>query len=635
MRTLSAALKAAQASGAVAGNYKAVINGVTYDESRILHLLHDEATGGAIADIILDNSDGTLDALNVKGLRVNISYGVDSEFSDAAPLWVMQQHEDTYARRKVLVLRCEGMVNWLIRDEASAEFLPEPADTTVLRTYLQHILTATAATDLPVWVAGSTRGTADYIAPTPANGWYYKCSVAGTAGSAEPTWPTGLKTTVADSAVTWTAWGRAATVYSHAPAYALTIDSAEGLLTAFAPADAFYVHRRDSRWLSTKRLLDYTESVILPQADTALHVIRPTVSGTAYDYTYDNSSATTHNFWKKEYSQRLVAPNYLTLESMADDAVVISQTAANTADNALYNVRTFKDSYLVSTALASSAASASITKLNMSTDKGRLLAPMNVGQEVYDYVNVVDADGNSVTGNVSSVMRRCAPGVFDMELRLGGGSLIRPLPALPEHISENNRFVEFLPWFVQTFVPRLDAILERMAQDHEMHDVRVESHAGLTTRAHGGTAPLIIVKPADQTVNNSTALVNDNVLAVPLAASAAYALEFRGVYQSNTAAGIKWGWNYPVNADINWAWIGTNTADTKTQENDLDQTAVQSAIGKSGGSILVALTDVITGVVRNGATAGTLSVRWAQNVAHTTNTQVLKGSCLRAYKLNL
>lgn len=52
------------------------------------------------------------------------------------------------------------------------------------------------------WAASTAYSVGDTAQPTTANGYYYRCTVAGTSGSTEPTWPT-TSGTVADGGVTW------------------------------------------------------------------------------------------------------------------------------------------------------------------------------------------------------------------------------------------------------------------------------------------------------------------------------------------------------------------------------------------------------------------------------------------------
>lgn len=63
----------------------------------------------------------------------------------------------------------------------------------------------------PVWVTLTAYTTISYVVPVTANGFYYKCTVAGTTGASEPTWPTTVGTTVVDGTATWTCWGKVLT----------------------------------------------------------------------------------------------------------------------------------------------------------------------------------------------------------------------------------------------------------------------------------------------------------------------------------------------------------------------------------------------------------------------------------------
>ena len=57
----------------------------------------------------------------------------------------------------------------------------------------------------PAWTASTAYAVGDRVEPSVANGLIYECTVAGTSGTAEPTWPTTEGATVVDGTVTWTA----------------------------------------------------------------------------------------------------------------------------------------------------------------------------------------------------------------------------------------------------------------------------------------------------------------------------------------------------------------------------------------------------------------------------------------------
>jgi len=53
------------------------------------------------------------------------------------------------------------------------------------------------------WPAAQAYTVGQYVKPTVATGFIYKCTVAGTTAASEPTWPTVLTNTVVDGGVTW------------------------------------------------------------------------------------------------------------------------------------------------------------------------------------------------------------------------------------------------------------------------------------------------------------------------------------------------------------------------------------------------------------------------------------------------
>lgn len=57
---------------------------------------------------------------------------------------------------------------------------------------------------LNLWAALTAYAVGDIVWPTTANGRIYRCTVAGTSGASEPTFPTSAAGTVVDGTVTWT-----------------------------------------------------------------------------------------------------------------------------------------------------------------------------------------------------------------------------------------------------------------------------------------------------------------------------------------------------------------------------------------------------------------------------------------------
>ncbi|HSY22315.1 MAG TPA: hypothetical protein VK841_09385 [Polyangiaceae bacterium] len=78
------------------------------------------------------------------------------------------------------------------------------------------------------WAATTAYTTTQFVVPTVANGFYYKCTTGGTSGSSQPTFPTTVGTTVTDGSVTWTCWG---TIVAQNTTTGITLGGGVGLET--------------------------------------------------------------------------------------------------------------------------------------------------------------------------------------------------------------------------------------------------------------------------------------------------------------------------------------------------------------------------------------------------------------------
>lgn len=59
----------------------------------------------------------------------------------------------------------------------------------------------------PRWAPSRAQSVGDWTIPVVWNGLIYRCTTAGTTGTAEPTWPTGTGATVSDGSAVWTMYG--------------------------------------------------------------------------------------------------------------------------------------------------------------------------------------------------------------------------------------------------------------------------------------------------------------------------------------------------------------------------------------------------------------------------------------------
>lgn len=137
-------------------------------------------------------------------------------------------------------------------------------------------------------------------------------------------------------------------------------------------------------------------------------------------------------------------------------------------------------------------------------------------------------------------------------------------------------------------------------------------------------------KTSDQTVNNSTVLVNDTELFAPnLVAGATYI--FRGyiVYTSTTATpDFNLTFTGPAGSVINWVPAGISITAT-TDDSTVRLPATAGTVTRSAGTIAgVDMVVPCQGIIVTAGTAGTLQLQWSQRVATVENTLVRTNSWL-------
>jgi hypothetical protein len=142
----------------------------------------------------------------------------------------------------------------------------------------------------------------------------------------------------------------------------------------------------------------------------------------------------------------------------------------------------------------------------------------------------------------------------------------------------------------------------------------------------GGAGSLVnIVKPSNETVNNSATLQDDDHLTFPIGANEEYTYRF--VIQANSGA----------TPDLRFAVSAPAGATCRVSYSDIEGATSngQYGCGVSTASIpgngAVDLYE-ITGSVTNGATPGSVTLRWAQFTANASNTIVYAGSYVQAVR---
>lgn len=126
-------------------------------------------------------------------------------------------------------------------------------------------------------------------------------------------------------------------------------------------------------------------------------------------------------------------------------------------------------------------------------------------------------------------------------------------------------------------------------------------------------------KAADQTVNNSTALVNVTDLVSPLPIAGMFGFRVVLFHDSATAADIKFAFTWPAGAAARWGVQGLAVGAAATTGDGQFGTASASgtsiAVGGAGVGSANSLLSVIEGGITMGGTAGNLQLQFAQQTA--------------------
>lgn len=215
--------------------------------------------------------------------------------------------------------------------------------------------------------------------------------------------------------------GATLSAYSHCAAITVTYDSEDSLIDTFKPADYFRISIGKTRLACLKELLSYTKCVARAEDDGEIHISSPTVSGSTYAYEYnDDFAATSHAFYSKIYRNRLVLPNKITVKSAGDHSPSYTGNATDSTSYTLLPKEDFIPMRLASNAQATAIAEAMIQKLQVESEKGNGFAPMNVGQEVHDYVKITDSvENDNRVGNIGYLTRYYDAGRFNFGFGFG------------------------------------------------------------------------------------------------------------------------------------------------------------------------------------------------------------------------
>ena len=138
----------------------------------------------------------------------------------------------------------------------------------------------------------------------------------------------------------------------------------------------------------------------------------------------------------------------------------------------------------------------------------------------------------------------------------------------------------------------------------------------------GETVREIVLKTADQTVNDSIVKVNDTHLKLAVGFNQVWIARLILLLNSTTVA--DWEAVFVVPAGTTGYWkLGT--------EVNSGRTLVTAVPVSTTGVIAQTIFELL---IMTGGTAGDVQLTWAQKVAEATDTKVLENSCILAWQIN-
>ena len=167
----------------------------------------------------------------------------------------------------------------------------------------------------------------------------------------------------------------------------------------------------------------------------------------------------------------------------------------------------------------------------------------------------------------------------------------------------------------------------RLAKGTGLQQIRMNSGA---TAPEWFTASGTLYKAADETVNNSTVLQNDNDLLLSVGANEKWLIKMILRITSSAVADFKFLFTVPAAGAIKGYRSGEVGMLTGVNNPiaPLDLTA--SSVLECGAADRWC---EVVGIYSGGANAGTLQLQWAQSTAEVSNTTLLATSCIITYKL--
>jgi len=162
--------------------------------------------------------------------------------------------------------------------------------------------------------------------------------------------------------------------------------------------------------------------------------------------------------------------------------------------------------------------------------------------------------------------------------------------------------------------------------DQDVLTFESSSNQWLSQAAGGGGGFSTVFKTADEIINSDNTLTDDTDLNFAIDADEFFACIVCLNWAADATPDFKFSFTGPANM------LGGFTVDW----DDINQTilAFSSVVGGVGGGASVEKLAQINCLIKNGDTAGTFSVSWAQTNSDVADTTLFKGSWMMFKKLN-
>ncbi|KKM27931.1 hypothetical protein LCGC14_1569730, partial [marine sediment metagenome] len=410
------------------------------EQDRVISIRHIESPYNQEAEIILNNSDLAFGTSDFKGYKIVISYGMTTttgdQYSAAAPMWITEPGMVYTSAPGVLTLKinCVGIPNLMEHDGASAVYEQAEDDTNTVKTLLTAIVGATLAPFTHTVAYTATFDSEDSLIDSFIPAEFFIIPELN---------------------------------YSRLSAIRQLMEFTRCVFRAEDDGEVhFFVPDTDGLpWEASTAYA--VNDYVRPTAGATLNeTFQCTTAGTSnssepswptgegntvldpvgvgplewtareHDYTYDFNEPGQHNIYAKAIQKRLLVPNKVTVSNSPDDTDSFSGTAEDTDHSDLTDMEfgAFFYAAAISDADCLSLAKAKLDKFQQRNQTGSGTAPLNCGQEVHDYIKMVDdRQSESSLGNIYTIERLVGGGQWSINLTMGDAAQgsIEGLDAIP------------------------------------------------------------------------------------------------------------------------------------------------------------------------------------------------------------